>query len=210
MTTGRINQVAFTCTHGYLAILGKFNQLSGRLKPSIPSTNITGNQCKQQSHPLKVFACPLNEWGAAQWTINVCRAFTLGQRLGPESYKSQITSVPSTWIRKRKPSRLVTLFLYFAGRALISGTGVLPKQKSEVFLIKRGVPVLSLSDVFQCPRRSRTPRLGNRGHEKQWITLYSSRSPRTQWCRKHAVSNHFTDLPLQFSDCSLKRWVSIT
>jgi hypothetical protein len=56
MTTGRINQVAFTCTHGYLAILGKFNQLSGRLKPSIPSTNITGNQCKQQSHPLKVRA----------------------------------------------------------------------------------------------------------------------------------------------------------
>ena len=30
--------------------------------------------------------------------------------------------------------------LYSAGRALISGTGVLPKQKSEVFLIRRGSP----------------------------------------------------------------------
>jgi len=99
MTTGRINQVAFTCTHGYHANLGKFNQLNGRLKPGVPSINIADRKCK----------------GAKSPTISE--------------------------IRKRKPLRLVTLFQYSSSHALISGTRVLPRQESEVFLIRRGSPL---------------------------------------------------------------------
>ena len=105
MTTGRINQVAFTYTHGYLAILGKFNQLSGRLKPSVPLPNVAVKSSASNKvihrksvhlHPKRVCNCKNNQRMLSTYP-------------GPTTASS-------------------------------AGTGVLPKQKPEVFLIKRGSP----------------------------------------------------------------------
>ena len=72
-------------------------------------------------------------------TSNVCWASTLGQQLWPELYGSQSpgTIDVSPWPEAVEAGNL---FPYSADRASSAGTGVLPKQKPEVFLIKRGSP----------------------------------------------------------------------
>ena len=88
MTTGRINQVAFTCTHGYLANLGKFNQPDGQLGPSIPSSNITGNQCKKTI--VENFHATPGGWNYLY--SNASHAFTLDRQLFPDAkHRSQTT-----------------------------------------------------------------------------------------------------------------------
>jgi hypothetical protein len=72
MTTGRINQVAFTYTHGYLAILGKFNQLSGRLKPSVPLPNVAVKSSASNKVIHRKSGIYTRNGFAIAKTINVC------------------------------------------------------------------------------------------------------------------------------------------